>query len=286
MRANQIKIVFIFILAAFAAIIWYAVFYFESRQNLIITFFDVGQGDSAFLEVPNGNQVLIDGGPGNAVLAKLGSTLPFWDRSIDLVIVTHPHADHLDGLLEVLKRYKVGIVLETGVNHSLPEYAEWRELLKNKDVKVVIAQRGQRVELSGSAYLDILAPFKNFAEQSPKNIHDSMVVAELFYGSVVALFMGDAERFLEYQLVSERKKLKADILKTGHHGSKTSSAEEFLKTVSPKFAVISAGAKNRYGHPHQEVLDRLKRLGIAILRTDEKGDINFTSDGFSFRYYP
>src|SRR3989344_4542524 len=114
---QNIKPIFLVVLTALAVIIWYAVFYFESRQNLIVTFFDIGQGDSIFIEIPGGNQILIDGGPNVAVLSKLGETMPFWDRSIDLVILTHPHADHVDGLVEVLKRFEVDMVLESGVSH-------------------------------------------------------------------------------------------------------------------------------------------------------------------------
>lgn len=284
-RAKKFLLYFTAGLFIFAGLVWAAVFGIEAQKGLLrVYFFDVGQGDAIFIDSPNGNQVLIDGGPDASVLAKLGEAMPFWDRSIDLIILTHPHADHLDGLLEVLKRYDVQTVIETGVNHSIPEYAEWQQLLKEKNVKVVIAQKGQRIKLSDLAYLDILAPFKDFEGQSPKNIHDSMIVSELFYGSTTALLMGDAERPLEYQLISEGINLKADILKAGHHGSKTSSLETFLKAVSPRYAVISVGKKNRYGHPYQEVLDRLSAIGARIFRTDLNGDILMASDGREIKF--
>lgn len=279
---KNIKIVFLLTMAGASIVIWYAVFYYESRQDLMVTFFDIGQGDAIFIEVPGGNQVLIDGGPDDAILAKLGRTLPFWDRTIDLLVLTHPHADHLDGLIEVLKRYDADIVLETGVNHSIPEYEEWRQLLKEKDVKVVVAKSGQRIRLSDSTYLDILTPFESFEGSSPKDIHDAMVVSKLVHGLTTALLMGDAEKSLEYQLLFAGANLRGDILKVGHHGSKTSSSEDFLKIVSPRFAVISVGRKNRYGHPNQEVTDRFNSLGIKIFRTDENGDVKFWSNGKRF----
>jgi len=220
---------------------------------------------------------LIDGGADNSVLSKLGEAMPFWDRSIDLVILTHPHADHLDGLVEVLKRYDVGTVLESGVNHNISEYAEWRELLKEKEVKVVIAKAGERVKISQKVYLDILTPFEDFVGKSVKNIHDAAIVSKLVFASTSVLFMADAERPLEYQLLNFD--IEADILKVGHHGSKTSSSESFLKAVSPEIAVISVGQKNRYGHPAQEVLDRLGAIGVKILRTDLEGDIAIESNG-------
>lgn len=271
-------------LALLAGIIWYAVFTVEAQAGkLLFAVLDVGQGDAIFIQTENNMQVFIDGGPNDRALAKLGRIMPFWDRSLDLVILTHPHADHLDGLVEVLKRYNVEMVLETGVNHSIPEYEEWRQLLDDKDIKVVIAKAGQRVHLSETAYLDILTPFENFVGESPSNIHNAMIVAKLVHGSATALLMGDAEKLIEYRLLFELPEiLDSDILKVGHHGSKTSTTGEFLGAVSPEIAVIQAGRKNRYGHPHQEVLDRLNALEIKIFRTDQDGDINFLSEGGIF----
>lgn len=269
--------------AAIAGLVWVAVFQVEAAQGFLrVHFFDVGQGDAIFIEAENGNQVLIDGGPNSSILAKLGETMPFWDKSIDLIILTHPHADHLDGLIEVLKRYDIDMVLETGVSHSIPEYEEWRRLLREKGVKVFTANAGQRVQLSDSAFLDILAPLDNFDGSSLKNIHDAMIVSKLASGSASLLLMGDAEKQIEYRLLLSGAAVDTDILKVGHHGSKTSTGEEFLRAVSPEFAVISAGRKNRYGHPHQEVIDRLEDFGVEILRTDIDGDIVLMSDGAKF----
>lgn len=270
-------------LIASSIFIWYAIFYFEAHKNLIVNFFDIGQGDAIFIEASNRNQVLIDGGPNNAILSKLGEVMPFWDRSIDLLVLTHPHADHLDGLLEVLRRYDIEVVLEAGVNHTIPEYEEWHNLLKEKNVKIVIAKAGQRIYLSDQTYLDILTPIESYENESLKNIHDSTIVSRLTHGSRTAIFMGDAERKTEYTLLFSGIDLRSNILKAGHHGSKTSTSEEFLKAVSPDFAVISTGKKNRYGHPHQDVLDRLATFGIKIFRTDQDGNIKFTSDGKGFR---
>lgn len=277
-------------LALFVVLIWRAVSYFEAHQNFLVTFFDIGQGDAIFVEVPNGNQILIDGGPGDKILAKLGQALPFWDRSIDLLVLTHPHADHLDGLLEVLKRYQVGAILGSGANYSLPEYDEWRQILEEKNVPVVIARRGQKVIFSKAGELDIFSPFDNFAGVSLKNPHDANVVSKLIYGNSSFLLMGDAEKSLEYRLLLESSEglefysLKSKVLKIGHHGSKTSSSEDFLKAVSPQFAVIQVGRKNRYGHPTQEVLDRLAGAGIKIFRTDLDGNIKLVSDGTKFGF--
>lgn len=269
-------------------VVWYAVFYVEAHRGLRVTFFDVGQGDGILVETPSGNQILIDGGTGEKIVAKLGQTLPFWDRSIDLLILTHPHADHLDGLLEILKRYEVGMVMESGVAHSIPEYREWHVLLKEKNVRVVRARRGQTIDAGGGVRFAVLAPFEDYVERTPKNIHDAMVVSRLTYGRGSILFMGDAEKMIEYRLVHDssgvgNETVHSDVLKVGHHGSKTSTTEEFLRAVTPSYAIISVGRKNRYGHPYQEVLDRLTSFGSAILRTDQDGDIQFISEGARFQ---
>lgn len=260
-------------------LIWYAVFSLNAHRNLEIHFFDVGQGDGIFFELPNRTQVLIDGGPGSGILAKLGNVMPFWDRTIDLVIVSHPHADHIDGLIDVLKRYTVRMVIESGASYSSADYNEFHQLLKEKKVNVIHARIGQHIVLSNIARLDILAPIDNVSDKTLTDIHDAMVISRLMYGSTTVLFMGDVEKALEYKMVFSGMRLAADVLKIGHHGSKTSSVQEFLAAVHPQYAVISAGRKNRYGHPHQEVVERIKALGISLLRTDEKGDIVFESDG-------
>ena len=266
-----------------AIFIWYGVFQVEARRGLLtVDFFDVGQGDGIFFQTPSGNQVLIDGGPDSAILSKLGETLPFWDRSIDVLILTHPHADHIDGLLEVLKRYDIGMVLESGVNHSIPEYNEWHQLLQSKNIPVHIARFGEIIDFGDGVHFDVYSPQESFVSSSPKNIHDSMIVGRIVYASSSVLMMGDAEKSFEYQLLWRKSDfliLESDILKAGHHGSKTSSSEEFLRAVSPQFAVISAGRKNRYGHPHQEVIDRLNSFGIKVFRTDLDGGARFISDG-------
>lgn len=284
---KNFKWYFLFGLSVTTAIIWVAVFEVEAYSGkLILDVFDVGQGDGIYIQV-SGNQILIDGGPDNSILSKLGKVMPFWDRSIDLLILTHPHLDHIGGALEVLKRYSIGMVMESGVSHSIPEYEEWHRLLQEKNVKVITARGGQTLSLGPAASLDILTPFQSFIGEAPKNVHDSMVVSRLRYGSTAALFMGDAEKSLEYRLLYESLNskfysLNSDLLKVGHHGSKTSTSEDFLRAVSPKFAVISVGRKNRYGHPHQEVLDRLKEYGARVFRTDLDGDIRFVSDGADF----
>lgn len=254
--------------------VWYAVFLLEGKRYPQVTFFDVGQGDAIFVEAPNGNQILIDGGPGERVLSKVGRRLPFWDRSIDLVILTHPHADHISGLVEILKRYDIEVVGESGAEYESAQESEWERTIEEKHIRTLTLRAGDRIHIADGLTLDVLAPFRDVSGDTPNEIHDSMVVIRLSVGDSHILFTGDAEDSTERELTFFGMPIDADILKVGHHGSKTSTVQEFLETVSPTYAVVSSGRGNQFGHPHPDVVGRLKAFGVTILRTDEVGDIH------------
>lgn len=256
----------------------------QSDGLLHVYFLNVGQGDSEFIDF-NGNQVLIDGGPDNKVIQELGRIMPFYDHSIDLVILTHPHADHVTGLIEVLKRYKVGKIIENYVPYATAEYAEWNKTKGGSEITE--AQAGQIVDLGSEAKLSILYPYQSGTEgvslpQVMKNVHDFMVVSRLDYGNEGVLFMGDTETKIENRLISDGASLSAQFLKVGHHGSKTSTTEELLDVVKPVLAFIEVGAHNRYGHPHPTVLERLQRHDIKYYRTDIDGTVELTLDGRNY----
>ena len=255
-------------------------------KDLKIYFFDIGQGDAALIRTPDHKNILIDGGPDNSVIYKLGKYLPFYDRKIDLVILTHPHADHITGLVEVLKRYKVERVVFTGVSYYSDAYKEFKELQREKNIPFTLALRGRQFIFPLSSgvkndgvKIEILYPFENLwnkvfsgREEEGGGLNDTSVVNRLDYGKVSFLFTGDAGIEVEKQLISYNFNLKSLVLKLGHHGSDTASSYEFLKAVSPRLAVISVG-KNNYGLPRYRILYRLQQLMIPFLRTDEKGDI-------------
>jgi competence protein ComEC len=271
------------ILFFFNVLAWIVVFDLAKPQFLEVIFFDVGQGDAIFIETPQRHQFLIDGGPSSAILEKLGKEMLFWDRSIDLVILTHPEKDHLIGLIEVLKRYKIENILWTGVLRDIPEFKEWQKLIKEEKAKVKIAQAGQKIIFSSRSdfvdkYVDILHPFENLDGQEFKNSNNTSIISKLNFNEISFLFTGDAYESVEKKLLEKETELRSDVLKVGHHGSKTSTCEEFLEIVSPEIAIIQVG-ENKYGHPHPEVLERLKKFGTKILRTDEDGDIKIISDG-------
>ncbi|MDP3696932.1 MAG: ComEC/Rec2 family competence protein [Candidatus Taylorbacteria bacterium] len=250
---------------------------------LKVYFFDIGQGDAIFIETPSGFQLLIDGGPGNKVLSKLGEVMPFWDKDIDVVVASHPHADHIVGLMDVLERYEVKNIIEAKESYSSSEFKAWEEAVKNENANNIEAIAGKVVELGDGVTLTILHPFKSVAGDNPKNPHDDVVVAMLKYGELEVMLTGDMETKVERRLILEGYDLDSDVLKIAHHGSKTSTMEEFLSAVSPDVAVIQVGAKNRYGHPTPEVLNRLENFGIKYYRNDINGDIKLVSDGLNYQ---
>ncbi len=274
------KISFLVGLTLIAAIVCLFVFLQERDGFLRIIFFDVGQGDAEFIETPDKKQILIDGGPNLSILEKLGRKMPFYDRYIDLIILSHPEADHLSGLIEVLKRYNVGAVITNGVVRDTEEYNQWINLLKEKRIPIFIAQSGGSINLGRGARFDVLYPLENLLGKEVSDSNNTSVVGKLVFGSFKALFTGDIEKSTENKLISSGLDLKSEILKVAHHGSKTSSSDEFLRAVDAVLAIIEVGADNRYGHPHQEVLEKLKNL--QVFKTSENGDVEIFSDGFSF----
>src|SRR4030042_1841787 len=185
---------------------WTAVYDLKDGETLKVYFFDVGQGDSELIETPQGHQILIDGGPNSTVLEKLGAEMPFWDRTIDLVILTHPEKDHTAGLIDVLERYKVENILWTGVVRDTPEYDAWAEAVRQEGAKVVIARAGEKI-FAGDAQLNVLSPLENIAGEKLKNSNDSSVVAKLIYGNNSFLFTGDLTSSGEGQFLQTEKML-------------------------------------------------------------------------------
>ncbi len=264
------------ILSGAVALIWSAVFSQIPGNILEVVFFDVGQGDSIFIETPNKKQVLIDGGPDKMVLEKLEEVMPFYDRTIDLMILTHPDADHLTGLLSVLEYFKVNHILVSGFENNTAVYQEWKKLIEERNIPVTLAQVGQRIVFPSGVEFDILWPDQSKMETISK-ANNASVVGRLIYNESEILLTGDIEKKIENLLSNQD--LESDVLKIPHHGSKSSTGYSFLKAIRPKISVISVGENNRYGHPHQEVLERLNNT--AIYRTDRNGDIKiFTAGNF------
>ncbi|HOZ37002.1 MAG TPA: ComEC/Rec2 family competence protein [bacterium] len=260
-----------------------------SDQRLKVIFLDVGQGDAILIETPEGAQIILDGGEGQEVLEKLGQYLPITDRTIELMILSHPHGDHLDGLIEVLKRYSVKEVWLTGVVHTSSGYLEFLNLLKDKNIPVKnifacteIKATGcsDKITFEDGVDFQVLWPRENLAGKKVDDLNNSSLVFKLVYGDNSWILPGDLDSAAESELAANSpEQLKADILKVAHHGSSSATSEEFLKLVSPTDAIISVGADNDYGHPSLRIINRLKRAGVNIWRTDEQGDIETIGNG-------
>lgn len=265
------------VLGVVTIVIWIAVLRTDRNGALTVAFLDVGQGDAIYIEAPNGNQVLIDGGSGRAVLRALGKMMPFWDRSLDLVIATHPDQDHIGGLPSVFDRLRVSRVMTTEVTATTGAYDAFEEGVMNEHAERSLARRGERIILDRGVVLEILFPNENTRGWETNT---ASIVARLSYGDTSFLFTGDAPQGVEKYLVNtDSNRLRTTVLKLGHHGSRTSSAREFLSVVDPEYAIISAGKDNTYGHPHKEVMGSLSELSIYSLSTADQGTIVFKTTG-------
>ncbi len=244
---------------------------------LTVAFLDVGQGDAIYIETPDGVQVLIDGGPDRGVLVPLASVMPLFDRTLDVIVATHSDKDHIGGLVDVLSRYNVLNIVRTENKNDTSVTEIFAALGAKETDKLHIASAGQQLQLGASTTLAVLSPL---GDPRVWESNASSIVTQLQYGDIAFMLTGDAPIGIEDYLVeSYGELLQSDVLKLGHHGSKTSSGEAFLKAVLPSYAIVSAGADNRYGHPHQEVLKRAGVVGAEILNTADKGTIIFKSNG-------
>jgi len=248
------------------------------QYPLQVSFFDVGQGDSIFIETPQKHQVLIDGGPSyTRVLEGLSKEMPFWDKEIDLIILSHPESDHMTGLLSVLENYQVDNILWTGIEKEGEKFETWKRMISEEGANIYYANRGDEI-IMNDVVLEIISPEESLKGKEFKESNNTAVVAKLLYGDSSFLFTGDISSKIE-KLLSD---IDIDVLKVAHHGSKYSTSSDFLEKVTPLIAVIQVG-KNSYGHPTEEVLTRLLNSGIKVLRNDTNGSIKIVSDGINYK---
>lgn len=299
MGAKKTKIVFLGLILL-VGLVWSAVR--QSADNrLHLVFCDVGQGD-AILITYGSSQILIDGGPNNQVLNCLANNMPFWDREIEMVVLTHPEKDHFGGLIDVIKRYDVKYFIVNSVVNDSAGFWEFREVVLAEKAKIHFPQKGDKIHFGPINFFvlwphfdpgskEIYDPGSSFAREKilgaanvVGNPNEASIVLKFSFGNFDALLAGDigfvSEKKLDLANLGE-----IEVLKIGHHGSKYSSSEEFLAQIEPKLAVISVG-KNSFGHPTEEVLGRLTSLGIQYLRTDQQGEIEIVSDGRKWSIAP
>jgi competence protein ComEC len=258
-------------------VVWRTVFLREHTHPLRVYFLDVGQGDAIFIESPHGIRVLVDAGAGGAVLRALGSVLPFGETRVDAVVATHPDLDHIGGFPSFLQKYQVGSAFISSVEDDGADARAFEASLVAEGAQKYTPYAGEVLVLEDGVMLSFLFPVVNMAHAETNT---ASLVTRLAFGDTSFLLMGDAPATIEQFLVSRYEaRLASTVLKLGHHGAKTSSSEVFLGTVEPSSAVVSAGCENRYGHPSEEVLARLRERGIRIQNTCKDGTILFESDG-------
>ena len=288
MRKHLLHGMIFFLLSIIVVSAWQLSRAHQWRQDdLTIWVFDVGQGDAIFIDGPE-VQVLIDGGPSGVILEKLTAVLPFWDQKIDILVNTHPHADHVTGLVYVMDRYFIDDIYVSGQEYGTEIFGRFEQ---RAEEKLLLA--GDRIDLGGGAYLEVLWPESYLKGQRLDDPNMGSIVLALYYGEMSMLLTGDIGIEEELQLVCGDSPpsqggarggcrgevaVEFDILKVGHQGSLTSTHPAFLEVIQPSYSIISVG-ENSYGHPSPIVLDRLEAIGSTILRTDINGDIRIWSDG-------
>lgn len=264
----------LFWLSLVLVLLWAFIFSLPDNR-LHLVFCDVGQGDAILISYHQ-IQVLIDGGPDKKILNCLSKKMPFWDRQIEMVILTHPEQDHFGGLIDVFERYSVRYFVSNGLRKSSASFTELEQSRKDKKFLSLTIKAGDKIKISSLQFL-FLWPEKDYLKND--NLNDSSVVLKLIYGDFEALLPGDISEKVEKLL--DLPTSGVEILKIAHHGSKFSTSEEFLGKIKPKLAIISVG-KNNFGHPTQEVLGRLHQTEVKILRTDRQGDIEIVSNGWGW----
>lgn len=283
MRKNK-KIIFYlsFLLIIFIVFLNYYL-KIKNNKNLNIFFLDSGQADTILIKTPEEQNIIIDLGSKNG-LKGVSKQISWWDRKIDILIITHPHDDHILAIPQLIDKYEVNKIIFTGIIYDSPIYEEIIKKAQNKKIKLLIPQVKQKIILNNDCELDFLYPVEILKDKKIENINNSSIVSRLRYKNNYFLFMGDSEIDVEKKILEEKYELKSDILKVGHHGSISSSYQEFIKKVNPKISIIMVGQNNKFNHPSLRTLNKLQKIGSLIFRTDLNGDINITSNGQLIKY--
>jgi competence protein ComEC len=280
LKQKNLKILFLF-LSIINISIWSN--YFSSfERNLSIHFVDVGNGDGIFIKTPDNFKIVVDGGPKNKFSDYLGINFPFLNKDIDLLVLSHPHEDHILGAIDILKNYNVKKILGSGIIFNSPAYSEFLEIAEEKNIDFIVARQGQNLKY-GNLFLEVVYPFEYLSDKRTSNINNSSLILKVKYNNFSCLLLGDVEKDMADEILFSGVDIDSDVVKVSHQGAKNGiqNVSKFLDTVSTNIAVISVG-ENNYGHPSNETLNKLNSYGINVKRTDIHGDIVIKSDGIKY----
>ena len=286
MKKNNLKkyVILILLLSSFFYTFFSYVqknFFQVSNHNLQFHFIDVGQGDSSLIITPKSKTILIDAGDEAHAKKVVSYIREQGIEKLDLVIATHPDADHIGGMDKVIKNFDIDVFAMPDVSAKTNQYKQIQRELKTKKMKATRLYQGDEVQIDDDIDFEILSPVKG---KKYDDTNEYSIVAKIVYKDTSFILMGDATMENEVDIINNVLDIDIDVLKLGHHGSSTSSSDYFITKTSPKIAIISCGKNNKYGHPHQEVMRVLKKHGVTPYRTDEMGDIVITSDGKEIKY--
>jgi competence protein ComEC len=266
------------------------------RPVLRVTFLDVGQGDSIVIESPTGKVIVVDGGGNPGTDERLGRdpgnyvVVPYLRSrgisTVDLIVPTHPDEDHVQGLNAVVARLNVRAALDGGYPAASPAYQRLMTTLSRRHIPIHLARRPNRIDIGGGAFLEVLAPGETPIRGSHSATNNNSIVLRVVYDKARFLLTGDAEAEEEEEIMATAPDIGSDVLKAGHHGSRWSTSDAFLFRVHPTLAIISCGKNNLYNHPHREMLQRLARNNVRILRTDQNGGVIIETDGATIQVTP
>jgi len=282
MNKKYLEIFFGFLVIA-AVVVWAGYFAKSSSdtsKKTQVYFLDVGQGDSEYIKLSNGQDILIDGGPDNKVLNELGKVMSFSDHKIDLVVLTHPHADHLTGLVGVIDKYQIGEIWESGVDYPSSIYDTWKAEIKTKNIPDKDVSAGENMNF-GAENFKVLYPLHSEKNQTIDDLNNSSVITELDDNKISFLFLGDAQKEAQQNVLPFLHL--TTVVKVGHHGSSNGTLEDMLKVTRPIIGVIEVGAKNTYGHPAPSTINLLKSYAVQIYRTDQNGTVEISTDGVNYQ---
>ncbi|MFA5420978.1 MAG: MBL fold metallo-hydrolase [Patescibacteria group bacterium] len=270
---------FLIIIIIFLSIYFIFCYLNYSRdKDLKVYFLDSGQADTILIRSPEKKNILIDVGSEKGV-KEIERVIPWWDKKIEIIIITHPHDDHISGIPLLLKKYEIDTIFFTGVFCDSPIYQEVMKSIKEKEINLILPQKEQIIEIEKNCLLYFIYPTENLWNKGAENLNNSSIVNKLVCKNKSFLFTGDIEEDAEKEILKNSFNIKSDVLKVPHHGSISSTHQEFLNEVSPKISIIMVGKNNKHNHPSNRIINRLKKIGSEVFRTDLDGSILIGSDG-------